>query len=127
MTVRRWTVEGQDGRPRMAVGPHKGKDLDAVPEHFLRWVLDKADVRPGPEEELELREAAGEVGGGTARAAQSEWTNVVVGHRSFAVPPEVARLFDEELARLQQLFPAEWQAFEAMVACSSTTPLEGMD
>lgn len=112
----------------MVRGEHRGKDLDAVPEHYLRWVLDEADLRPGPDEELEIREAACEiVQGPSVRSGTEEWTNVVVGHRSFSIPPGVALLFDAEMGRLQRLFPAEWQAFEALVVCSSTTPLEGME
>jgi hypothetical protein len=110
----------------MAIGPHRGKDVDEVPLSFLTWLLNAAELRPGPDEEIDLREAAGEVGGGVVRAAKAEWTNVVVGHRSFSIPPELARLFDEEMQRLQQLFPPEWQAFEAMIAGSSQTPLESM-
>jgi len=121
-----WTVLDAKGRPRMAIGPHRGKDVDEVPLSFLTWLLNAAELRPGPDEEIDLREAAGEVGGGVVRAAKAEWTNVVVGHRSFSIPPELARLFDEEMQRLQQLFPPEWQAFEAMIAGSSQTPLESM-
>ena len=125
--ARVWTVLGEDGRPRMAIGQHKGKDIDAVPERYLRFILDTAERRPGSEEELELRVAAGEVGGGTARAAREEWSNVCIGNRSFSIPPGVAQLFDAEMTRMQQLFPREAQAFEAIVLCSSTTPLEGME
>jgi len=112
----------------MAIGPHRGKDLDEVPERDLRWILDRADLRPSCEEETELRESAGEViSGPSVRVGTAEWTGVRVGHYTFDVPPEVTAAFDRELARLMQRFPSPAQAFECMVALSSGTPMESLD
>ena len=122
-----WTTLDAKGRPRMAIGPHRGKDIDEVPLSFLTWLLNAAELRPGPDEEVELREAACEVGGGTVRSAKAEWCNVAIGHRSFSIPPELARLFDEEMTRLQQLFPSEIAAFECLIANSASTPVESLD
>ena len=127
MAGRVWTELDGSGRPRMKVGPHKGKDVDEVPERHLRWVLDSAELRPGHEEEVELREAACEVvGGASQRAGTAEWSTVAVGHWSFAVPPEVTQAFDAEMERLRQLFPSDAQAFEALLANSALTPLESL-
>ena len=126
--ARVWTTVRPDGIVVMACGKHAGRRLDDVPMAFLRWVLDQAEMRPGRDEELELREAACEVvGGASVRSAVEEWTNVIVGHRSFSIPPVVAQLFVVEMARLQQLFPSDATAFEALVLNSYTTPLESLD
>lgn len=133
----RWLEPDAKGRLLFRYGKFIGELLDDVSETrrgegYIRWVLDVADLRPTPDEELALREAIGEIrptGAGSRRSGT--WVNVVVGHRSFPIPEEVARLFDEELDRLLVLTNPEGkareaQAFEALVANSSTTPLEGL-
>ena len=125
---RTWTRVEPSGRVVFAVGKHVGQNIEDVPEAYLHWVLSEAELRPGPAEELALRESACEiVGGASSRSAKQEWTNVCVCHLSFSVPPGVAQIFLEEMARLQTRFPRESQAFECLVLNSVLTPLDGMD
>lgn len=124
-----WTyLDEKTGRPRMRIGKHAGKDIDSVPARDLRWILDVAEHRPGPAEERDLREAAGEViEGPCVRVGTHEWSSVTVGHYSFQISPEITAMFDEEMERLRQLFPSDAAAFEAILANSMLTPIECLD
>ena len=128
----RWLKRDGD-RWLMACGRHQGEDLDDVPESYLRWLLDEADRRPTPAEELAIRVACGEihhgVGGRVVLDAAVEWVNVVVGRWSFQIPAAIAETFDEEMQRLLSLdnIRGEAAAFEAIVVNSVLTPLEGLE
>ena len=122
---RRWTVTDDKGVTKFRMGSHAGRAIDEVPLRYLQWLLNEAEIRPGCDEALMIRKAAGEVGS-IVRSGMDDWATVQVGHRSFNIPPGVARLFDEELDRLRLLYKTDAQAFEAMIASSSTTPLESL-
>lgn len=126
-----WLEQDDRGRLLLRQGKFLGEYLDDVAsqhEKYLRWVLEDADYRPTPREEQALRAALGEDAPVSAPRRQvSSWGNVIVGNRAFSAPPELIKAFDEEMRRLQTLFPSEVQAFEVMLANSSLTPLEGLE
>ncbi len=127
--VVRWLeLKPRAGIWTLACGKYAGWDLDDLADdgqgaRYLRWILHEAAMRPGPEEELAIREALGEVG---EDGADDEWVNVLVGRRSFRIPRALGDLFCDEISRLRTVCSSDVQAFEALVAGSATTPLESL-
>lgn len=120
----RWLEKHPNGWV-LKYGKHHGEFIDDVPESYVSWILESADFRPTPKEELILREAIGEIKGHNGRQqGEHDWHSVIVGKWSFKIPEAVAQKFDDEMRRMLQLTKSPVTAFEAIIANSAITSIE---